>query len=230
MPCIWQTSMTDDPGATLCAKIRSFSSTLQRRRRFGPARTSPWTSRALIRVLRRSSLSISVPSPITPPPKTKAAESRSPCRRQKRPSADAYLDHAGQTVDLLDGSAGEIRPAQIFVAVTDASNYAYAEATPTQGLPDRVAAHVPALAFVGGVPLQPVLTTRRSGSIAPTGTSPASTAPPHTGGKTLQIVELKVQLARLRRQHTSQGATPPAPDLSPVHCGSKPHGQSASRA
>src|SRR6266851_2939848 len=177
MPCIWQTSMTDDPGATLCAKIRSFSSTLQRRRRFGPARTSPWTSRALIRVLRRSSLSISVPSPITPPPKTKAAESRSPCRRQKRPSADAYLDHAGQTVDLLDGSAGEIRPAQIFVAVTDASNYAYAEATPTQGLPDRVGAHVPALAFVGGVPLQPVLTTRRSGSIAPTGTSPASTDP-----------------------------------------------------
>jgi len=88
-----------------------------------------------------------------------------------------FVDHAGQTVDLLDGSAGEIRPAQIFVAVTDASNYAYAEATPTQGLPDRVGAHVPALAFVGGVPLQPVLTTRRSGSIAPTGTSPASTAP-----------------------------------------------------
>src|SRR6266478_5156254 len=101
-----------------------------------------------------------------------------PTTRQAHPAGESmFVDHAGQTVDLLDGSAGEIRPAQIFVAVTDASNYAYAEATPTQGLPDRVGAHVPALAFVGGVPLQPVLTPRRSGSIAPTGTSPASTDP-----------------------------------------------------
>jgi len=63
-----------------------------------------------------------------------------PTTRQAHPAGESmFVDHAGQTVDLLDGSAGEIRPAQIFVAVTDASNYAYAEATPTQGLPDRSA-------------------------------------------------------------------------------------------
>ncbi len=50
-----------------------------------------------------------------------------------------FVDHAGQTVDLLDGSAGEIRPAQIFVAVTDASNYAYAEATLSRRSPSWAA-------------------------------------------------------------------------------------------
>ena len=86
----------------------------------------------------------------------RAWESRlSPTMRQAHPAGERmFVDYAGQTVDLIDGSTGEIRPAQIFVAVMGASNYTYAEATLTQTLPDWIGAHVRALAFMGGVPAQ----------------------------------------------------------------------------
>jgi transposase len=52
--------------------------------------------------------------------------------RQAHPAGERmFVDYAGQTVDLIDPSTGEIRPAQIFVAVMGASNYTYAEATAT---------------------------------------------------------------------------------------------------
>jgi transposase len=104
----------------------------------------------------------------------------SPTMRQAHPAGERmFVDYAGQTVDLIDGRSGELRPAQIFVAAMGASNYTYAEATLTQSLPDWIGAHVRALAFMGGVPAQLVpdnpksLPRRRpgSGSIAPTGTS-----------------------------------------------------------
>ena len=57
----------------------------------------------------------------------------SPTMRQAHPAGERlFVDYAGQTVDLIDGSTGEVRPAQIFVAVMGASNYTYAEATLTQ--------------------------------------------------------------------------------------------------
>src|SRR5215471_16464348 len=75
--------------------------------------------------------------------------------RQAHPAGERmFVDYAGQTVDLIDGRTGEIRPAQIFVAVMGASNYTYAEATLTQTLPDWIGAHVRGLAFMGGVPAQ----------------------------------------------------------------------------
>jgi transposase len=43
-----------------------------------------------------------------------------------------FIDYAGQTVDVADGSTSELRTAQIFVAVLGASNYTYAEASWTQ--------------------------------------------------------------------------------------------------
>src|ERR1044071_9650316 len=79
----------------------------------------------------------------------------SPTMRQTHPAGERlFVDDAGQTVDLIDPSTGEVRPAQIFVAVMGASNYTYAEATATQSLPDWIGAHVPALPFVGGGPAQ----------------------------------------------------------------------------
>jgi transposase len=79
----------------------------------------------------------------------------SPTMRQSHPAGERlFVDYAGQTVDVIDPASGEIRPAQIFVAVLGASNYTYAEATPTQTLPDWIGAHVRALAFIGGVPAQ----------------------------------------------------------------------------
>ena len=105
IPCIRQVSEADDPGATLCAKIRSFSSTLQRRRRSGPARTSPRTSRALIRVLPRPSLSINPPSSIAHRPNQGG---RIPLNEPsaRRSSADAYgLAYASAREDAGDRAA-----------------------------------------------------------------------------------------------------------------------------
>src|SRR4051812_10629308 len=75
--------------------------------------------------------------------------------RQAHPAGERlFVDYAGQTIDLIDGGTGEVRPAQIFVAVMGASNYTYAEASLTQSLPDWIGTHVRALAFMGGVPAQ----------------------------------------------------------------------------
>ncbi|RLV58908.1 transposase, partial [Parashewanella curva] len=47
-----------------------------------------------------------------------------------------FVDYAGQTIPIVCASTGEVRTAQIFVAVLGASNYTYVEATHTQSLPD----------------------------------------------------------------------------------------------
>src|ERR1700719_3092045 len=65
-----------------------------------------------------------------------------------------FVDFAGHTMEVIDGATGEVRRAEIFVAVLGASNYIFAQATWTQSLPDWVAAHVNMLTFIGGVPRQ----------------------------------------------------------------------------
>jgi transposase len=73
--------------------------------------------------------------------------------RQTHKAGDKlFVDYAGQTVPIVQGDTGEVRFAQIFVAVLGASNYTFAEATWSQGLPDWLASHARALAFIGGVP------------------------------------------------------------------------------
>ena len=65
-----------------------------------------------------------------------------------------FVDFAGQTMEVFDGTTGEARRAEIFVAVLGASSYTYAEAVWSQSLPEWISAHVNALAFFDGVPLQ----------------------------------------------------------------------------
>ena len=55
-------------------------------------------------------------------------------------------------MSVVERTTGELRKAQIFVAVLGASNYTFAEATWTQALPDWCASHVRALRFFHGVP------------------------------------------------------------------------------
>lgn len=64
-------------------------------------------------------------------------------RQHHTPGDKCFVDYAGDT--------GEIRQAQIFVAVLGASSYTFAEAW-TQQLPDWIGSHVRALQFFGGVP------------------------------------------------------------------------------
>jgi len=74
-----------------------------------------------------------------------------------------YVDFAGHTMEVTDGASGEIRQAEIFVAVLGASSYTYAEAVWSQSLPDWIAVHVGMLAFLGGVPRQLVSDNLRAG-------------------------------------------------------------------
>jgi transposase len=72
-------------------------------------------------------------------------------RQAHRAGEKLFVDYAGHTVGVVERTTGELRQAQIFVAVLGASNYTYAEATWTQQLPDWIGAHVRAFAFLGGV-------------------------------------------------------------------------------
>lgn len=71
-------------------------------------------------------------------------------RQEHRAGGKLFVDYAGQTVPVVNRETGELREAQIFVAVLGASNYTFAEATWTQSLPDWCASHVRALRFFGG--------------------------------------------------------------------------------
>ena len=47
-----------------------------------------------------------------------------------------FIDYFGPTVPVVNRHTGEIREAQVFVAVLGASSHTYAEATCTQSLPN----------------------------------------------------------------------------------------------
>ena len=73
-------------------------------------------------------------------------------RQRHRGGEKCFVDYAGQTVPIICADTGEIRQAQIFVAVLGASNYTYAEATWSQALPDWLSSHVRAFSYFGGTP------------------------------------------------------------------------------
>jgi len=72
-------------------------------------------------------------------------------RQTHRAGEKLFVDYAGDTVAVIDRETGEVREAQVFVAVLGASNYTFAEATWSQALPEWCASHVRALKFFGGV-------------------------------------------------------------------------------
>jgi len=73
-------------------------------------------------------------------------------RQIHRAGEKLFIDYCGPTVGIVDQRTGEIRQAQVFVAVLGASSYTYAEATWSQALPDWIGSHQRAFAFFGGVP------------------------------------------------------------------------------
>lgn len=84
-------------------------------------------------------------------------------RFEHRAGDKCFVDYAGQTAEVIDRTSGEIRQAQIFVAVLGCSNYTYAEASWTQTLCDWLGAHVRALEFFGGAPAAFVPDNLKSG-------------------------------------------------------------------
>lgn len=72
-------------------------------------------------------------------------------RQTYPPGEKMVVDYAGMTVPIVDRKTGEVRQAQIFVAVLAASNYLFAEATWTQALRDWIGSHCRAFEFFVGV-------------------------------------------------------------------------------
>jgi len=73
-------------------------------------------------------------------------------RQSHRAGEQMQVDFAGQTVPVVDQQTGEVRQAQIFVAVLAASNYTFAKAVWTQDRHSWITAHCDAFEFFGGVP------------------------------------------------------------------------------
>ena len=84
-------------------------------------------------------------------------------RQDHRAGEKLFVDYCGQRVEVVDRHTGEVKEAEIFVAVLGASNYTYAEAFWSQSLPDWITAHVHAFGFFGGVPELVIPDNLRSG-------------------------------------------------------------------
>ena len=84
-------------------------------------------------------------------------------RQNHKAGEKCFVDYCGPTLPIINPQTGEIRPAQVFVAVLGASNYTYAEATWSQGLKDWLGSHVRTFEFFGGVPQMVVPDNLRSG-------------------------------------------------------------------
>ena len=57
-------------------------------------------------------------------------------RQTHKAGEKLFVDYAGQTMPIVCNATGEVKFAQIFVAVFGASNYTFCEATWSQSLPD----------------------------------------------------------------------------------------------
>lgn len=96
------------------------------------------------------------------------AKALEPVLRQHYVAGEKLLvDYAGQTVPVVDRQTGEVREAQIFVAVLGASNFTYVEATWTQGLPDWIGSHRRCFEYLGGVPALIIPDNIKSGVTSP---------------------------------------------------------------
>jgi transposase len=82
-------------------------------------------------------------------------------RQSHRAGEKLFVDYCGDTVSVVD--VGQVRQAQIFVAVWGASSYTFAEATWSQGLSDWIHSHVRAFEFGGGLTELVVPDNLRSG-------------------------------------------------------------------
>lgn len=73
-------------------------------------------------------------------------------RQIHRAGEKLFVDYCGPTMPVVNPDTGEMRQAQVFVAVMGASNYTFACASWSQKQEDWLDAHVQAFEFLGGVP------------------------------------------------------------------------------
>lgn len=73
-------------------------------------------------------------------------------RQCHRAGEKAFLDYSGKKPSYIERSTGEIVEVELFVATLGASNYTFAEATPSQELHHWLGSNARALSFFEGVP------------------------------------------------------------------------------
>ena len=101
-----------------------------------------------------------------------------PTMRQTHVAGEkAFVDFAGDTIDIFDPITGEARAMKLFVAAMGASNYIFAEARPSERLADWIGVHVDLFAFLGGVPKFVVCDNLKAAVTNPDRYEPGSTAP-----------------------------------------------------
>jgi transposase len=72
-------------------------------------------------------------------------------RQQHVAGEKVFVDYSGDGIEIIDRDTGEVREAQLFVAVLGASSYTYAEVTESQELRWWIDAHIHAFEYFGGV-------------------------------------------------------------------------------
>lgn len=72
-------------------------------------------------------------------------------RQEYRAGEKLFVDFAGKGIEVINPLTGEIKEAEIFVAVLGASNYTYAEAMESQDMPSWINAHIHAFEYFDGV-------------------------------------------------------------------------------
>jgi len=90
-----------------------------------------------------------------------------PMRQDHRAGERLFVDYAGETVPVTDPATGEVRQAEVFVAVLGASNYTFVEATWSQDLRDWTGSHIRTLEFFGGCPQFVIPDNLKSGVKSP---------------------------------------------------------------
>lgn len=88
-------------------------------------------------------------------------------RQVHRAGEKLFVDYAGQHPRVIDPEIGEVREAELFVAVLGASSFTFAEATWTQQSHDWIASHMRAFEYLGGVPGAVVPDQLRTGVSVP---------------------------------------------------------------
>src|SRR6516165_2610999 len=86
-------------------------------------------------------------------------------RHSHAAGAVMQTDYAGPTVEVIDPQTGEIRQAQIFVAVLGASSLTFAMGSFGQRLPDWIEGQTRALSYFGGVPKAIVCDNLKAGVV-----------------------------------------------------------------
>jgi len=86
-----------------------------------------------------------------------------PLRQVYQAGEKMFVDYAGMTLQVVDTRTGNVFEAPVFVAVLGASNYTYAEATPSQELEHWIGSHCRSFDYFDGVTACIVPDNLRSG-------------------------------------------------------------------